>query len=808
MNYKKSKFSLIFRVIALVLLQAFLVMDIVWAAGGDLFASEGEVTVSTLAPKLQLDAQSMKGVFLNSIDDLERTTELTAVDKSKLRSNRIGVFSLETAKKLVVAATLFIVLIWPFASPALTEASQKQAQAPPAITLEQKQFKNSLINISKKSGYKQLNDAGEITTIRVNLKRQGENLVFSHGKARDRVEQVNKLIDKIWLSSFVKGDLDEYITKRGDSPEAIAIGKALLFLKIADPETFEVLKSNDVPIYMGELYNYNGYTRGRRFFGILGDPMMFINDKFIQNPFNIAMVFAHEGYHVEFDSPKDIWESISHYNILTLLSEVFSGIPPNEQAAFKQQKEFVEFINIVPIEGDYFYDAVRVAYAYRGNKMQNLFLDGVGTVMYNIIPLGAGALLVFLIVKTKQNRTPRGRQQRTGGSVLSWRTGTISIRNDRSVVKRARRTGNRFKSIILLPFLALLGSLDFFNPEVSLAGGFDQIVSEGSGMGLIIWGGILVGSLILSAVFMRERAGVSFNDSGDSNTAVPEIITLPRQGEGQSVSRLKRYINDSALENCRAFVLDFVKSSKDASGKAKEYNESRCNRLLNAVDVWADYLPFTGNNEQIKRLLRIAIYMKDLGYFDESADSELLAERFMNSVGDEFSELDIEVVMYLIGKPHVEGNIPDVFNQDAADDDRAYRLLSDFKADREWKNVSGKDMDANFIKGYTDKNFPDFKIWKKEDSDLIMNAILGGKVIAYADAAGIDASAGFPEQILKMDSLFSADELMPELIEKIETVKENPAAGTMSQNMESFIPLDGGRMPRYKFAEDMVGASI
>lgn len=396
-------------------------------------------------------------------------------DQKVVRSNRRlnnqernSFFSISNIKKIIIGAIIFIALVAPFLVPSFSHASPKQAQAPPAISLNQQQtqqslqqkFNELLIEESKDSGYKQVDANGQLSEIKANNAKQGEALVFSNGKARERVELVNQLIDKLFLRAHVNSELDEYITKRGTSPEAFAFAKALFFLQIADPVAYAVLKNENVPLYMGNLYNYNGYTRGSRVLGILGKPMIFVNEKFIDKAiygtpsyFNIALTLAHESYHVEFDSPITIGNSFFKYNIATFFHELFSGLPPNEQAAFKRQKEFVKFIEIVPIEGDYFYEQWKLEEAYKGNRNQNLFLNFVGSVLFNFIPLIIGWLVIkFAISKGKSNPSRRG-----GSGLLSNQK--PSSRN---------RGGNRFRSIILIPLIGLQFS-NFFNPAITQA---------------------------------------------------------------------------------------------------------------------------------------------------------------------------------------------------------------------------------------------------------------------------------------------------------------------------------------------------
>ena len=77
MNYKKSKFSLIFRIISLILIQSFLLLDIVWAAGGELSVANEGAESSTLAPKITFNSKEVLDTYLYFLENSAKISEVT-----------------------------------------------------------------------------------------------------------------------------------------------------------------------------------------------------------------------------------------------------------------------------------------------------------------------------------------------------------------------------------------------------------------------------------------------------------------------------------------------------------------------------------------------------------------------------------------------------------------------------------------------------------------------------------------------------------------------------------------------------------
>lgn len=494
MNQKKSKFNLTFRIISLMLIQAFLVMDIAWAAGGAPILSKHQTETENLAPKLQLNVQVLKSAFFESSKNPKKIAELASVAKEENVASKDSRATLSGAlKNVVVMALLFIMLVLPFASPSLSAASEKQAQAPPAITLAQQELQNDLIQISRQSRHEQLNDAGELTTIRANLRK---GLDFSNSKARERVDQINALANRLWISAEIKGELDEYITKRGDSVEAIAIGKALLILKYAAPQTYQGLIENNVSIFIGDI-SYYGYARGSRFFGIAGKPLLFLDEDYLNNPFKMAMILSHEGRHA-IQLPNNLIESMLEYNLVQLVVDLFSEMPRKEKDAFSAQSKFSEYFKIIPITGELFYDSLKLEAAYYGQKMQKVFLDLIGTVLFNVMPLFAFFGAGVGVKKIRQRNQQKESRRSAVGVLSSKKAVNRQLRKNVDAINRIRRSDrnssalstvgrfaliparitvallkliigrnkNKFRSIILLPFI-LFQFISFFNADIS-----------------------------------------------------------------------------------------------------------------------------------------------------------------------------------------------------------------------------------------------------------------------------------------------------------------------------------------------------
>ncbi|MFH1283845.1 MAG: hypothetical protein ABII27_09320, partial [bacterium] len=373
MNHRKSKFSLIFRVIALMLLQAFLVMDIAWAAGGDFSVTEQKASASTLAPQLQLDAQTLKGVFSNTTNSNNQAPELTTVSKTQVQTTSKSSFLPAAVRNMVGAAIVFVMIVWPSASPALTSAAQVRAppvqfQALPAdIQKLSPDMQGLLESITRADKIKNTSKERDQTIV-TGISKKG--LAFTSGLARKRVVSINNWIEEEWGSLSKSGQLDEYTSRTIGTPEGDAVAKMKLLTQIANPASFEILKSTNAAIYMGDIPGA-AYTTGAQLSGAMGRPLIYINKIFLKNIFWGAFALNHEAIHAG-DIPQSYFGLARKYNTFTLFKLiVFSLSDPAEDKAYEAEYKFTSKFGIVPEKGNRFvneFDLVGPYYNQRWNS--------------------------------------------------------------------------------------------------------------------------------------------------------------------------------------------------------------------------------------------------------------------------------------------------------------------------------------------------------------------------------------------------------------------------------------------------------
>ncbi len=212
--------------------------------------------------------------------------------------------------------------------------------------------------------------------------------------------------------------------------------------------------------------------------------------------------------------------------------------------------------------------------------------------------------------------------------------------------------------------------------------------------------------------------------------------------------------------------------------------------MLLFFDKIAPYLPLHAESRAYaERLIRAAIFTHDLGYFDAEIENPTLAtghenkskkkaREFMSGFKEDFSERDIQIVEYLIEKTVLK--LGDIFKEEVAADNRAYTLLEALDAGRE---PSGEERE--FLDQYRRKNFPAADFTDASDRIAVMDAIIGGKVMAEADLFGLDNSpeigegqSVYPEQVAFLSEEFRYDKNILEEQGDIEAVKRNPATAT------------------------------
>ncbi len=560
MKHKKSKFSLIFRIISLVLIQAFLLMDIAWAAGGMLNVKD--VTgVETLGPKLQLDVSAVQTVFSELRNESNPIAQITAAAKNNPNKSKDNKRSLsQISKNLVASAVLFVILIMPFASPALSAASEKQAQAPPSISLVQKQALEKFVEISRTAEHEQVDDQGNLTTIRADI-RKNES-VFTNSKARERVTQINELVNRLYARALVTGQLHEYMTNRGDSEAAIAIGKALLLIQIFDNEAFQELYINNVPIYLANIPT-GGYTDVLgRFRGFGGRAVLSINEKFTDNTFWLADMIVHESVHVK-KLPSNLFEFALKHNFFTLIRDFFSSTVIEESDAFAREASFTKNFKIIPIDKDKnaFFDDFDIGGNYARYKWLNVLTDLVGFSLCNVIPLIFGWFVIKFSRSKNRARQSKGAYRNSIGSALSNR----SSRNDSRVVKknRKKRKGG-FLSLILVPILAMsisqglppANAAEFISAASSISSlqsGIYYSAKKISGTAIsyidVEKANDILGYAAEMIPFDAHADFVSFGSMGKSVAMTPELMNSwmeMKYRKGSDVHEIASYINSGS----------------------------------------------------------------------------------------------------------------------------------------------------------------------------------------------------------------------------------------------------------------------
>jgi len=120
MKYQKSKFSLIFRIISLMLIQAFLVMDIAWSAVGSLDISHQPTESATLAPKLNLNTEDILNSYIyrvNLIDNINAVSpqlkDTGTSSNPSINPSESGSF-LSTVGKAIVETGIIVAIVLTF----------------------------------------------------------------------------------------------------------------------------------------------------------------------------------------------------------------------------------------------------------------------------------------------------------------------------------------------------------------------------------------------------------------------------------------------------------------------------------------------------------------------------------------------------------------------------------------------------------------------------------------------------------------------------------------------------------------------
>ncbi|MCX5693773.1 MAG: hypothetical protein NT014_01365 [Candidatus Omnitrophica bacterium] len=222
----------------------------------------------------------------------------------------------------------------------------------------------------------------------------GKTLNFTSVDAQERVIEINDYINNLWDEMYKAGELDDYLTKRGDSAEAVIIGKGLLLIQLTDPQVYEMLKEENAAFYVNPQLEGSGATYGTNWLGTMGRPIVEVHAKYINDPFTVARILDHESVHVE-ALPQNFFQAVGKYNVIKLLVDIVASVPVEETKAYAREAEFASKFGIMPEKGKEFFDEMDLMFAYSDEK-QSFVLMGIA---YNMCVYAPLFLIGFYLIR-------------------------------------------------------------------------------------------------------------------------------------------------------------------------------------------------------------------------------------------------------------------------------------------------------------------------------------------------------------------------------------------------------------------------
>jgi len=298
----------------------------------------------------------------------------------------------------------------------------------------------------------------------------------------------------------------------------------------------------------------------------------------------------------------------------------------------------------------------------------------------------------------------------------------------------------------------------------------------------------------IAAVFGTMIATISWSDSQKAaqEDETDEIWRLLRKGE----------YNEEELKKCQDFVFKVITDPKSRAALIGYHNAKHFNELFAFVDAIYKHVPFKDPDNALL-LMRAAIYMHDLGYFN--SDKKYLAkghegrsiEKFKEFLAENpglFTEQQAAAVIYMIDMTQMEGRVGDSFKELTKHDNRMYYILAQMedsiKQGSESYGLGPADIED--LGNYLVEKFPGKKpgtsamnIWSFQDRRLVMDTIIGGKLLALADIWGSEKA--YLYLVIHLSREFSHDKLLGD---------NKPATLTvLQQAAESSGFQDGFAMP-------------
>ena len=221
--------------------------------------------------------------------------------------------------------------------------------------------------------------------------------IFRNKEAGKRVKALNRWVDENW--DKISSDLPDYAkyTKSGKE-RPVAQQKALFLVMVFDPEMFEYLSGNNIPLWLQNNIKNYGHTYGSRGLGRWGKPVIGSQAQFIEyegkfpgNYLGLAMIYVHEGQHAR-ELPRGFFGWIAREWRNPGFVDYVKKMPPEELRAYQREVPFFKrAINIMPENKDYYGDDY-LDIAYEGQKAQR-FWDGI---LAWTITVGGIALLCLI----------------------------------------------------------------------------------------------------------------------------------------------------------------------------------------------------------------------------------------------------------------------------------------------------------------------------------------------------------------------------------------------------------------------------
>jgi len=429
MNYFNGrKNKIILKTIALILIQAFLVMDFAWCGSMELFSAQVKQQASTLAPKLNLDTKAVQGIFTEYLESSQEVqTEISDATPAKTQKARFA-----GIRKFIGVAIIFLMLLLPvnnFLSKDYGSAFGMESRAPPPITEQVEQDLGRLVDITNK----------EFPEIAKTIEKMRN--------ARVRIEIADEELEQ--LGAMGGTDLGpEYFLL----PEIFGRPFMLYSPKMIEQQV-QLFKER-YPGIFSQNPQMERIFREALTLGVLGHETIHSSEGNVldgTNRFSCAFKAHITEYKSIFDNDDPI-----RLGIEDRANKVFPFIFKKMGVDERLTKAILKIQESLRYQGSYTAWQIGSAWAIIFKS-----LSAIG-IVYFIIYLGIG------LFRRLRKRSPRQKYGLDSRGIRYPAQRSIFSRIRRLLSRLGRGGGNRFRSIILIPFLTIQ-LIELFNASSSWA---------------------------------------------------------------------------------------------------------------------------------------------------------------------------------------------------------------------------------------------------------------------------------------------------------------------------------------------------